>query len=225
MTDRISTTGTAASRRFIARWRGFQNVMPFRLESSQDPQTPWFLDDIASGRGGPFILIYKELRLSGAMLRTAYIVLHSWWNQPLEPEIPSNGSQLITNSFGGVTKPVLWMASVGIAGVVGSEVASSSSSVTASVHLLIWIYAAIGFTLCLVAYHWWKLLDRLRRVLNRWVAASRAKTDLDRRSDDIALLGYTFGEEFRGRLVVKSVKLFSIFTFFSVMYVFYSLRH
>lgn len=225
MTDQYSDLDIKAPRRFSAKLAAVPVVKRFLIETSCDPLAPWFLEDVPRGQGRPFILIYGALRSSGVMLRTAFIVLRSWWNHPQEPEIVSNGSRLFSNSLGGVFRPVLWMMSVGIAGVVGSEVASSRSSVTSSEHLVIWIYCAFGFALCLTAYHWWKLLDRLRRVLVTWVAESRAKNSLDRRADDIALFGYTFGDNFRSRFNVKGVKFLSILTFSAVIYISYRNGH
>ena len=225
MTDRHSNSDTRASRPFSAKLAAVPIVKRFVIETSCDPLAPWFLEDVPRGQGRPFILIYGALRSSGAMLRTAFIVLRSWWKRPQEPEIISNGSRLVSNSLAGVTRPVLWMMSVGIAGVVGSEVASSSSSVTSSEHLVIWIYSALGFALCLAAYHWWRLLDRLRLALITWVAESLAKNDLDRRAGDIALFGYTFCDNFRNRLRVKGVKFLSILTFSAVVYFIYRSGH
>jgi hypothetical protein len=218
MTDQNSDFGIRTPRRLSARLAAVPIVKQFLIETRCDPLAPWFLEDVPRGQGRPFILIYGKLRSSGVILRTAFIVLRSWWNHPMEPEIVSNGSRLISNSLGGVSKPALWMASVGIAGVVGSEIATSSSSITSSEHLVIWIYVAFGVALCVAAYHWWKLLDRLRRVLVTWVAESRAKSNLDRRADDIALFGYTFGNNFRGQLKIRGVKFLSILTFSAVMY-------
>lgn len=223
MTDQNSDFGTKAPGRLSAKLAAVPIVKQFLIETRCDPLAPWFLEDVPRDQGRPFILIYGELRSSGVMLRTAFIVLRSWWNHPLESEIVSNGSRLISNSLAGVLRPVLWMASVGIAGVVGSEIATASSSLASSEHLVIWIYVAFGFALCLAAYHWWKLLDRLRRVLVTWVAESRAKSDLDRRADDIALFGYTFGNNFRGRLKIRGVKFLSILTFSAFIYISYRL--
>lgn len=190
-----------------------------------DPVSPWFLKNTPWSKRYLFVLLYGSLRRLSAMPRIAFIVLRSWWNHPLEPEIVSNSSKLVSNSFEGVFKPILWMASVGIAGIVGSDVATSHSSTTSSKQLVIWIYIAFGFALCLALYHWWKFLDRLRRVLSNWVIESSAKNILDRRTEDIALFGYTFGDNFRHQFNLKGVKFLAILTFSAVVYISYRNGH
>lgn len=225
MRDQNSDLDTKAPRRFSAKLAAVPIVRQLLIEARSDPHSPWFLKDNPRGKRHVIVWIYGSLRRLGVTLRTTIIVLRAWWNHPLEPEIVSNGSRLISNSLGGVVKPVLWMASVGIAGAVGSDFANSSSNIVSSKHLEIWISSALGLALCLALYHWWKLLDRLRRVLVTWVAKSRAKNNLDRRADDIALFGYTFGDNFRSRFNVKGVKFLSILTFSAVIYIGYRNGH
>ena len=117
------------------------------------------------------------------------------------------------------------MASVAIAGIVGSEYASSSLSTNSSEHLAVWLGLAAGFVVFSALYQWWRFLNRLRRVLVDWVERSD-KTELSaRREEDVALFGYTFGDDFRRDFKVKSVRFLAVFSFCGFMYVAYGLGH
>jgi len=159
------------------------------------------------------------------MLRVAYVVLKTWWKRPLEPDVPTNGSSLVSSAVGGASKPVLWMASVAIAGVVGSEYASASSNIASSEHLAVWLGLAVGFVVFSALYQWWKFLDRLRRVLTDWVKRSSEVGELERRTGDIALFGFTFEDDFRIRFNAKGVRFLALLSFCGFMYVAYGLGH
>jgi len=90
---------------------------------------------------------------------------------------------------------------------------------------VIWIYIAIGVAVLLVAYHWWKLLERLRRVLVSWVVDCNQQGESDRRTTDIALFGYTFGDNFRRRFNAKGVRFLAALSFSAALYVTYGLGH
>jgi hypothetical protein len=194
-------------------------------EASHDKDYPWYLDDRPDRERRLTVLLYGLLRRSGAMLHIAFLVLRSWWKRPLEPDIPTNGSSLVSSAVGGVSKTVFWMASVAIAGIVGSEYASSSLSTNSSEHLAVWLGLAAGFVVFSALYQWWRFLNRLRRVLVDWVERSD-KTELSaRREEDVALFGYTFGDDFRRDFKVKSVRFLAVFSFCGFMYVAYGLGH
>ena len=186
-----------------------------------DRETPWFLDQgLDSGRGQ---LLYGSIRRSGAMLNIAFVVLRSWWKRPLEVDVVTNGSNLVSIAVGGVSKPVLWMASVAIAGIVGSEYATSSSSISSTEHLAVWLDLALGFVFFFALYQWWKFLDRLRRVLADWVMRCNEVSALSRREGDIDLFGFTFGDAFRDRFKVRGVRFLAVLSFGGFMYVAYAL--
>ena len=225
MTEPRSSINTKAARRFNDLVEAIPLVKRLFQEVRCDPLSPWYLEDMFFGQRSVIVLLYGSLRRAYARLRIGFLVLNSWWSRPLEPEIVTNGSNLISNSLGGVSKPVLWMASVGIAGAVGSDIANSNSSIASSKQLAIWIYIAIVVAALVAAYHWWRLLDRLRRVLGTWVAECRKKENADRKTDDIALFGYSFGDNFRRGFNVRSVKFLSILTFSAFIYINYRLGH
>ena len=219
-------SGMSPARRFNDMMTTAHLIGRLFIEARYDPLSPWFLEDSPPGNRHLAVLLYGSLRRSGVMLRTAFLILRSRWKPPLEPEIVSNGSKLVSTSLGGTSKPVLWMASVGIAGVVGSDFAASHYSVASSEQLIAWIFVAVGAAFCVAGYHWWRFLERLRRVLVAWVADCRAKNNLDRRESDIALFGYTFGENFRRRFNVKGVRFLAVLSFCAALYITYCIgRH
>ena len=224
MVDQFS--GSSPARRFIDVMTTVPLLGRLFIEVRYDPLSPWFLEDRPQGDRHLVVLLYGSFRRSGVMLRAAFLILRSWWKHPLEPEIVSNGSRLVSDSLGATSKPVLWMASVGIAGVVGSDFATSRYSVVSSEQLVAWIFVAVGAALCVAAYHWWKFLERLRRVLVTWVADCAAKSNLDLRANDIALFGYTFGENFRRRFNVEGVRFLAILSFCAALFITYGIgRH
>lgn len=194
-------------------------------EASSDRENPWFLNRRRDRDRRVSVLLYGSIRRSGAMLHVAYVVLKTWWKRPLEPDVPTNGSSLIANAVVGVSKPVLWMASIAIAGIVGSDYASSSSNFSSSEHLAAWLGLAVGFVVFSALYQWWKFLDRLRRVLAHWVRRSNEAGGLTRREADIALFGFTFEDDFRNRFRARSVRFLAVLSFGGFMYVAYGLGH
>lgn len=208
--------------RKIASFPAIKNLLD---EARADPKSPWFLEDGPKRVRHSIALFYGKLRRLGVTIRTTVIVLNAWWNHPFEPMTASNGSMLLSNSLSGIVKPVLWMASVGIAGAVGADFANSSSNVVSAVHIKIWISSALLLAFILVLYHWWKLLDRLRRVLINWVTKCREMDLPERRRHDISLFGYTFGEIFRERFKLKGVKFLSLLTYSAFLYVNYLFAH
>jgi hypothetical protein len=201
---------------FVRRWMD---------EASIDPGNPWFLSHSRDRDRRISVLLYGSIRRSGAMLHVAYVVLKTWWKQPLEPSTPTNGSSLASSAVGGVSKPFLWMASVAIAGIVGSEYASSSSNIASSEHLAVWFGLAVGFVVFAALYQWWKFLDRLRRVLTDWVNRSDDFSALARRNADIALFGFAVEDDFRIRFKSKGVRFLAVRSFGGFMYVAYGLGH
>lgn len=194
-------------------------------EASYEKENPWFLTSRHDRERRLSVLLYGSLRRSAAMLHISAVLLKSWWRRPLEPVTPSNGSNLVFSALGGVSKPIFWIASVAIAGVVGSEYATSSFNVASSEHLAVWLGLALGFVVFAALYQWWRFLDRLRRVLFEWVKESDEVSASARREKDIALFGYTFEDDFRIRFKSKGVRFLAVLTFCGFMYVAYGLGH
>ncbi len=195
-------------------------------EIRHDPKDPWYLREPAEQKRRPLVSLYGALRRSGVMLRVSYLVLLAWWRRPYEPEIPSNGSRLISTTLEGVMKPLLWIVSVVVAGIVGSDYDSLRSSYASSNQLAIWIFVALWVIVVVLAYQWWRLLDRMRKVLVAWVIESRTKSQSDRHADDLTLFGYILGDHFRSRFNCKSVRFLAIISSSGVAYVtYFSGRH
>lgn len=194
-------------------------------EARHDPRAPWYLEDpIVNDRHG-VILLYGSLRRSGVMLRVPYLVLRTWWRRQFEPEIPTNGTSLISATLGGVTKPLLWILTVVIAGLVGSDFSSIHSNFASSEQLVVWSFIGLWVIVLTMAYQWWIFLNRLRRVLIAWVVKCNAMSKVDRIATDRALFGYALNDRFRTRFNAKGVKFLSFFTFSTTAYFTYVLGH
>jgi hypothetical protein len=175
------------------------------------------LEDVPGLGRREIVLLYGALRRSGVMLRIPYLVLRAWWRCPFEPDTPANGARLVSSTLGGAFKPILWMLSVVIAGMVGSDFGTSHSSFTSAEQLAIWSFVGQGVIVLTLAYHWWKFLERLRRALVAWVVECNTMAEPDRTAADIALLGYALGTRFRNRFNAHGVKFLAALTFSSVV--------
>jgi hypothetical protein len=197
----------------------FLNRVTRWIRRAQDrSDAPWYLDGTAVHDFPVPVLLYGAFRRSGSMLRISFVVLRNWWKSPFEPQIVSNGSQLTTSVAGNAVKPVIWLASVVVAGVAGSDFSSRTSGVTSATRLAEFIYLGIVFLVVVASYQWYVFLKRLARVLNNWVGACGQLQSAERRDLDVSLFGYTIGDRFRSRIRVTGVGPFSVFSFFGILF-------
>jgi hypothetical protein len=225
MSDEVTDVDLCETKKSHAAYIAIPYIKRWISEASNDRENPWFLNRRRDRDRRVSVLLYGSIRRSGATLHVAFVVVKTWWKRPLEPDVLTNGSSLVASAFGGVSKPVLWTASVAIAGIVGSEYATSSSNISSSEHLAVWLGLAVGFIVFSALYQWWKFLDRLRRVLADWVRRSNETGGPTRRESDIALFGFTFEDDFRVRFKSKGVRFLAALSFGGFMFVAYGLGH
>jgi hypothetical protein len=181
-------------------------------EARHDRAAPWYLQDPPRLGRRDSILICGAFRRTCAMLRVTYLVIKGWLREPYVPETPTNGYYILSRTIGGAFRPVAWIASVVVAGFVGADFANVHSYLGIENRITLWIEVSAWSLFFGLSIQWWRLLRRLQRVLNQWLASYIDKSFAQCRESDLNTLGFSLGEEFRRRFYVKSVNVLAAAT-------------
>jgi hypothetical protein len=94
-------------------------------------------------------------------------------------------------------RPIIWMASLIIAGLVGYDLSSSSTSEAIILDYSRLVNAAILIALLFLAFQLLKILFTLSRVIRRWALEDLRETETVRREREVIKFGYSMSREYR----------------------------
>jgi hypothetical protein len=174
-------------------------------EARHDTSDPWYLQDGPHLGRRDSVLVYGAIRRSGVMLRVPYRVIRDWWCSPDVKETPTGGHVLLSSALSAVWKPVGWIGSMIVAGIVGAEFASSKSSPELVSRLSMLLAFACWTAIGSSALQAWRVMRKIQRILNRWVTHSETLSGANRMNEDLIRFGYSLGDQFRARFRVRSV--------------------
>lgn len=174
-------------------------------EARSDKDDPWFVKDPPRPNRRDSVLAYGAFRRACARRRATFLVIRQWWRSRYEPEIPTNGAALVSYALGGSMKPVLWIGSVIIAGIVGLEFASTRSKASFDLQVNFWLGIALVVFGIAVIIQLSKAVDRLRRATLAWRQRCAAMTPEEMNSEDRRLIGYSLGVGFRRSIKTRGV--------------------
>ena len=174
-------------------------------EARSDKDDPWYVKDPPRSNRRDSVLAYGAFRRACVRRRATFLVIRQWWRSGYEPEIPTNGAVLVSNALGGSMKPVLWIGSVIIAGIVGLEFASTRSKASFDGQVNFWLGTALVIFGIAFILQWCKSVNRLKRGTVAWRHRSESMTPEEMYSEDGKLIGYSLGVGFRRSIKTRGV--------------------
>lgn len=124
-------------------------------------------------------------------------VISDWLDDPPDRSPRTNGEMMLAWTWRSSTRPIIWMTSLIIAGLIGYDLSSSSTSEAIIVDYSRLVNAAVFIALLFLALQLLKILFTFSRVIRRWALTDLSESESLRRDRETNKFGYSMSREYR----------------------------